>query len=89
MRAPFDSATCLSDQFLKHHFTAFALSPHRHAPVPENDSQWTATGKELARWQAHDSGVTALLFSRDGKTLFSVGGKGALTLRNLPIVPIF
>ena len=42
------------------------------------------TGRELARWEAHDSGVTALAFRPDGKTLVSGGGDGALKLRAFP-----
>jgi WD40 repeat protein len=41
------------------------------------------TGRELARWHAHDGGVTALVFSRDGQTLFSGGGDGSLKVWDL------
>lgn len=44
------------------------------------------TGRELAQWEAHDSGVTALAFPPDGKTLVSGGGVGALKLWNLPLI---
>jgi WD40 repeat protein len=45
-----------------------------------------ATGRELARWQAHESGVTALAFYRDGDTLASGGSDGTLKLWNLPAI---
>ena len=41
------------------------------------------TGRELARWQAHEGGVTALTFSPDGETLFSGGGDGSLKVWDL------
>jgi len=41
------------------------------------------TGRELARWQAHESGVTALAFSPDGRVLFSGGGDGELKVWDL------
>ena len=42
------------------------------------------TGRELARWEAHDSGVTALAFRPDGKTLVSGGGARAQAVGPLP-----
>ena len=45
-----------------------------------------ASGKELARWQGHDGGVTAFLFSRDGQTLYSGSQDGTLKLWNLPYI---
>ncbi|MCX6907604.1 MAG: hypothetical protein NTY01_06125, partial [Verrucomicrobia bacterium] len=41
------------------------------------------TARELARWEAHDSDVTALAFSPDGTTLASASKQGALKLWNL------
>ena len=41
------------------------------------------TARELARWEAHDSDVTALAFSPDGATLASASKQGALKLWNL------
>jgi WD40 repeat protein len=41
------------------------------------------TGRELARWQAHEGGVTALAFSPDSETLFSGSGDGSLKVWNL------
>jgi WD40 repeat protein len=46
----------------------------------------TTTGRELARWQGHDGGVSALLFSKDGRTLYSGGQDGTLKLWNLPFI---
>jgi WD40 repeat protein len=42
------------------------------------------TARELARWEAHDSDVTALAFSPDGATLASASKQGALKLWHLP-----
>jgi WD40 repeat protein len=42
------------------------------------------TGKELARWKAHDSAVTALTFSPDGKLLVSGADDGAVRVWDLP-----
>jgi cytochrome c len=49
-------------------------------------SRNVATGRELARWQGHDGGVTVLLFSKDGRTLYSGGQDGTLKLWNLPFI---
>ncbi len=42
------------------------------------------TGKELARWQAHEAAVTALTFSPDGKLLVSGARDGTFRVWNLP-----
>ncbi|HEV3256653.1 MAG TPA: protein kinase [Gemmataceae bacterium] len=42
-----------------------------------------ATGRELARWEAHDAGVTTLIFHPDGKMLVSGGKDGTVKLWNL------
>ncbi len=39
-----------------------------------------STGCELARWEAHQAGVTALAFSPDGRTLASGGADGTMKL---------
>jgi WD40 repeat protein len=44
------------------------------------------TARELARWEAHDSAVTALAISPDGATLASGSIQGALKLWNLPAI---
>jgi WD40 repeat protein len=41
------------------------------------------TARELARWEAHDSEVTALAFSPDGATLASASKQGTLKLWDL------
>jgi WD40 repeat protein len=47
---------------------------------------WDGTsGRELARWQAHESRVTALGFSPDGNLLVS-GGDGTVKLWDLPYI---
>jgi WD40 repeat protein len=45
-----------------------------------------ATGRELARWEAHEAGVTALVFHPDGKILVSGSKDGVLKLWNLPFI---
>src|SRR5262245_19218296 len=42
------------------------------------------SGKELARWQAHDSALTALAVSSDGKLLVSGASDGTVRVWNLP-----
>src|SRR5207237_5527352 len=42
------------------------------------------TGTEVARWQAHDSAITALAFSPDGKLLVSGARDGSVRVWNLP-----
>lgn len=44
------------------------------------------SGRELARWPAHDAPVKALTFSPDGTTLASGGGEGTMKLWNLPFI---
>jgi WD40 repeat protein len=43
-----------------------------------------ASGRELAHWEAHEAGVTALGFHPDGTTLVSGSQDGTLRLWNLP-----
>jgi WD40 repeat protein len=45
-----------------------------------------ASGRELARWPAHDDSVTALQFSRDGQTLYSGSQDGTLKIWNLSFI---
>ena len=45
-----------------------------------------ASGREMARWEAHESAVTALSFHPDGKTLASGSKDGTLKLWNLPLI---
>jgi WD40 repeat protein len=42
------------------------------------------SGRELARWQAHDAAVTALTFSPDGTLLASGAADGSLRVWNIP-----
>jgi hypothetical protein len=42
------------------------------------------TGKELARWQGHETAITALTFSPDGKLLVSGARDGTIRVWNLP-----
>jgi WD40 repeat protein len=46
----------------------------------------SATGQERARWEAHDTLITALVFSPDGKVLVSGGADGTLKLWDLPMI---
>src|SRR5262249_42166194 len=45
-----------------------------------------ATGRMLAQWAGHETGVTALIFHPDGKTLVSGARDGTLKLWNLPFI---
>jgi WD40 repeat protein len=45
-----------------------------------------AAQRELARWEAHESGVTALAFRPDGTTLVSGGQDGVVKLWDLPAI---
>jgi WD40 repeat protein len=45
-----------------------------------------STGRELARWEAHEGSVTALAFSPDGKTLASGNRQGVVNLRDIPFI---
>ena len=70
---------------------AFAVSPDLKLAATGGDDRmlhlWdVASGRELARWPGHDGGVTALLFSKDGQTLFSGSQDGALKLWHLPTI---
>jgi WD40 repeat protein len=46
----------------------------------------TTSGRELARWQAHDAPLSAPAFSPDGKTLVSGGRDGTLKLWDIPSI---
>jgi WD40 repeat protein len=45
-----------------------------------------ASGRELARWQGHEAGVSALRFHPDGKTIVSGSKDGTIKLWNLPMM---
>src|SRR6266540_3561968 len=45
-----------------------------------------STGRELAHWEAHQVGVTALAFSPDGRTLASGGADGTMKLWDLSAI---
>jgi hypothetical protein len=71
--------------------STFTLSPDGHIAVLGDESGlvrvWDAeTGRELARWQAHETKVTALTFHRDGRTLLSGSSDGTLKLWNLSYI---
>jgi WD40 repeat protein len=44
------------------------------------------TGQELAHWEGHEAGVTALCFHPDGQTLVSGARDGTLKLWSLPYI---
>jgi WD40 repeat protein len=68
-----------------------SLGPNgRHFASGDDDGTlrlWDAdTGRELAHWQAHKAGLTALAFHPDGSTLISGASDGTLKVWNLPYI---
>jgi WD40 repeat protein len=69
--------------------TALAVSPDGKMLASGSEDHYIVlsdafTRAELARWQAHEAGVTALTFSSDGATLVSGASDGTLKLWDLP-----
>ncbi len=72
-------------------WNASALSPDGRSVASSGKDGFirfweVTTGREMARWEGHESAVTALSFHPDGKTLASGSKDGTLKLWNLPLI---
>ena len=56
-------------------------------PAPGSMHVWEVKGPRLHSWQAHEGGVTALAFSRDGTKLLSAGMDGVALVWQVAALP--